>query len=411
MIDDGGENSRMGPRPLGLHLGLASMTVGSAAAALPLAMSGTLPWLSELEEEGAALQQKLSVINPAELMLATGQQGQRRLQQMMSGIQKYQAHSYKRSVPKRQEIWGRNGAALFEMPVSGLSEDAPIMFMVPSLVNRSYILDLKSDRSFFEALHQNGIRPILLDWGEPKGPIADFTLDQYLLEILYPAFEYLIEKYPTAKIHILGYCMGGTISVPLVEAYQKRIASFVAVAAPWDFHADLGAVAKMFFSATGHWRNVCQTFGNLPVDMLQTLFTALDPNLCMRKFAMFDTLSEDSAAAEDFVALEDWLNDGVPLSTEVALQCLGEWYGLNAPMRGEWFVEGQKVCPQNITIPSMIAVPKSDKIVPPSSALALADVIPNAVVVTPPSGHVGMMAGARAPSGLWQEVINWVEKV
>jgi len=403
-------SNRLGPRPLGLHLGLASMTVGSVAAALPMALGGALPWLPELEEEGAELQKLLQNLDPAELMLAIGREGQQRLQGMMSGIQKYQRHPYKRIQPERETTWSRHGACLLEMPSSSLSSSAPVMFLIPSLVNRSYILDLKEDRSFFKALHQNGIRPVLLDWGEPKGDVADFTLDQYLQQILYPALEYLISRYSKSRVHVLGYCMGGTIAVPLVDAYQKQITSFIAVATPWDFHAELGAVAKMFFSATGHWQQVCQTFGNLPVDMLQTLFTALDPNLCMRKFRMFDQLVPESSAAEDFVALEDWLNDGVPLAREVALQCLGSWYGRNDPVRGEWSVAGKVVCPENITIPSMIAVPKSDKIVPPSSALALANVIPDATVVTPPSGHVGMMAGARAPDGLWRDVITWMEK-
>ena len=37
-----------------------------------------------------------------------------------------------------------------------------------------------------------------------------------------------------------------------------------------------------------------------------------------------------------FVALEDWLNDGVPLPAPVARQCLAGWYGRNEPGRLAW---------------------------------------------------------------------------
>ena len=44
---------------------------------------------------------------------------------------------------------------------------------------------------------------------------------------------------------------------------------------------------------------------------------------------------QEQAEARDFVALEDWLNDGVPLALPVARECLGGWYGDNVPGRGQ----------------------------------------------------------------------------
>src|SRR3546814_10267711 len=49
----------------------------------------------------------------------------------------------------------------------------------------------------------------------------------------------------------------------------------------------------------------------------------LDPQLVVRKFLAFGRLDAASRKAEEFVALEDWLNDGVPLAAPVARECLG----------------------------------------------------------------------------------------
>ncbi|MBE7635697.1 alpha/beta fold hydrolase [Sneathiella sp. P13V-1] len=400
---------RIGPRPMGLHLGLGSLTVTSSVAALPLAQIGNFPWLPELEEEADALSAKLQQFTLPELMLAVGKMGQSRLSGMLTGIQKYHRHPYRRKISDHKIIWKQQGCCLQEFADKKLSLGAPLVFLVPSLVNRSYILDLKENRSFAAFLQSKGFRAVLLDWGVPEGDVASFSLADYFNNILFPAFEFLKSAYPESPKHLLGYCMGGTMSVAVAERYQSDLTSFMAVAAPWDFHAGLGEVGKTMFSATQQWQQVIATFGNLPVDILQTFFTALDPNLCMKKFNMFNQMDMSSERAEDFVALEDWLNDGVPLAGKVAMECLGSWYGDNAPHKGEWILGDNPVCPQNITIPSMIAVPKSDKIVPPQSALSLAEQLENATIVTPPSGHVGMMAGARACSGLWSNVTEWIE--
>src|SRR3546814_20571111 len=74
-----------------------------------------------------------------------------------------------------------------------------------------------------------------------------------------------------------------------------------------------------------------------------TLFRS--PQLVVRKFLAFGRLDAASRKAEEFVALEDWLNDGVPLAAPVARECLGRWYGDNATARGQWRLAGCPVDP------------------------------------------------------------------
>jgi len=42
-----------------------------------------------------------------------------------------------------------------------------------------------------------------------------------------------------------------------------------------------------------------------------------------------------------------------------------------------------------------------------ASALALAARIPHATLHRPPAGHIGMVAGARAETGLWEPLLGW----
>jgi poly(3-hydroxyalkanoate) synthetase len=149
----------------------------------------------------------------------------------------------------------------------------------------------------------------------------------------------------------------------------------------------------------------------LPVDVLQSLFALLDPWSVADKYRGFANLPQDSKRAKLFVALEDWLNDGVPLAAPVTRACLGEWYGENAPARGTWRIAGLPVDPTQIRLPTFVAVPGRDRIVPPESARPLAALIAGAVLHQPNAGHIGMAAGARAEALLWRPLLDWLRSL
>ena len=66
------------------------------------------------------------------------------------------------------------------------------------------------------------------------------------------------------------------------------------------------------------------------------LLLGLDPFGVAAKYRAFARLRQDSERARLFVALEDWLNDGIPLAAPVARECMAGWYGGNTPARGAW---------------------------------------------------------------------------
>ena len=142
--------------------------------------------------------------------------------------------------------------------------------------------------------------------------------------------------------------------------------------------------------------------------MIQSLFLALDPFLAERKFIHFGTLDPAGAAARAFVALEDWINDGVPLARKVAVECARSWYRDNAPARGLWQVDGRAVRPPELGVPALLVLPRRDRIVPPRSAEPLASAIPGAEILRPPFGHIGMMASSGAPETVWQPIVQWL---
>src|SRR5438046_1865185 len=62
-----------------------------------------------------------------------------RLQDFMEGIKLYQQMEFKRTVKNPPTIWAMGSAKVLDYSQT-LSHDAPILFVVPSLINRAYVL-------------------------------------------------------------------------------------------------------------------------------------------------------------------------------------------------------------------------------------------------------------------------------
>jgi poly(3-hydroxyalkanoate) synthetase len=202
--------------------------------------------------------------------------------------------------------------------------------------------------------------------------------------------------------------MGGTFATAAAALRPDLISGLALLAAPWDFHAgDIERLHKLA-ATCAVLEPMLRDAATVPVDGLQMLFALDDPMAVAEKFRRFGHLGQDSDAAHLFVALEDWLNDGVPLSGATARECLRGWYRDNLPMRGEWRVAGLAINPASIQVPAFVAVPRRDRIVPPESALPLARLLPRVTLVEPDSGHVGMTAGRSAKQVLWEPLRDWL---
>jgi polyhydroxyalkanoate synthase len=371
--DAPGPLHRRGPRPLLLHLTLAMLKSRASPGAWPTSNAG---WPSS---NAAA-----DGFSPDAALIA--------------GIAAYRRHPFRRTLADPPTLWAEGDTRLLDYGGTG-----PTVLFVPSLINRAYVLDLTEGRSMLRWFAANGVRPLLLDWGWPGEVERRFSLTDYIAGRLERAL-----LAAGGKIVLAGYCMGGLLTLAAALRRPDLVSALALLATPWDFHADdveratnVANMLPLLEPAMG--------FANaLPVDALQLLFALLDPDGIAQKYRAFSGLDPQGERAKMFVALEDWLNDGVPLAAPVARECLAGWYGANTPGAGTWRVAGQAVDPGALTLPTFVAVPARDRIVPPESARPLAERIPGAVLHTPAAGHIGMAAGATAERALWRPLAEWV---
>jgi polyhydroxyalkanoate synthase len=363
-----------------------------------------LPWRPEFALAGGTLSLALaSVRNNDAFGGALDEELTRRAALFLDGIERYRQHPYRRDLPEPPVLWQEGTTRLLDYRPRG----GPPVLVIPSLINRAYILDLAPAQSLLRHLAEQGLRPLLVDWDAPGEVERGFGLDDYIIRRLEPAAA-VARQAAGAVPAVLGYCMGGLLALALAARRPELVRSLALLATPWRFHAERAEQAKLLGVLAEPIARSYAALGEVPVDVLQALFAAQDPLLGLRKFSRFAELPQDGTAAQGFVALEDWLNDGVPLSIPVARECLGGWYGEDRPGRGQWQVGGKRILPRDIDVPALVVVPAQDRIVAPATAAVLTDELPQAERMRPPLGHIGMVVARDAPTAVWVPLGAWL---
>jgi polyhydroxyalkanoate synthase len=336
----------------------------------------------------------------------------RRLQRLADGVLAYRQSPVHRTLENPPAVWSEGNTRLLDYGAThraARARRARAVLVVPSLINRWEVLDLTVEKSLLRAMAALGLRPYLVDWGTPNAEERRFDTTAYVAR-LERALGFVGKRARRAPA-VLGYCMGGTLAVALAARKPRRVAGLALLAAPWDFHADRSGQAFLL-TAGPLLAQLADQAGELPVDILQTLFWSLDPWLAVKKFGRFLGMDQHSDSARDFVLLEDWLNDGAPLAGPVARECLVGWYGDNLPGSNKWVVGGKRIVPSKISKPALVMIPSGDRIVPPLSAAALVDPkrgLKNATRLDLPLGHIGMVVSGRARELCWTPLIDWLK--
>jgi polyhydroxyalkanoate synthase len=380
--------SRRGPRPLLLHLSLAWMRSSASIVESP---SWSNVW-RHLSETGAAPPVEAEAL---QAVFAAAAEQDRAL---IAGIAAYRAFPYRRDSKDPPVAWQEGETRLLDYGGSGR-----VVVFVPSLVNRAYILDLMPEASMLGWLAGQEVHPYLLDWGWPGEVERQFTLTDYIAGRL----ERALAAIPGPLV-LVGYCMGGLLALAAALRQPEKISALGLLATPWDFQAADAAKAKQLAECLPILEPMMKFSGTLPIDALQTLFTMVDPYGVGEKYRDFASQDKTAPRALRFVAMEDWLADGVPLAAPVARETIGGWYGANSPAHGIWRVAGLAVNPKTFNRPCFCAAPARDRLVPPESARPLASLIKNTIYLEPAAGHIGMIAGTNAKTALWEPFAEWL---
>lgn len=272
------------------------------------------------------------------------------------------------------------------------------VILVPSLINGSEVFDLTAENSLLAWLGDQGLQAHLLDWGEAGSEERDVSIADHAARYLVPLMDRI-----GRDVALIGYCLGGTIAI--AASMIRPPSALALIATPWDFS---GYPSQAREGLQHLWNAASQTaeaIGLFPAETLQQIFWQLDAARTIRKFEEFAGKDPTSPSGKNYVAVEDWTNGGGPLTFAAGRDLMAELFIGNATGQGRWRIGETVVDPAMLALPILNILSTVDRITPASTAWQGGEI--NAF----DQGHVGMMVGSRARTGLWPALRDWLSQV
>jgi len=276
-----------------------------------------------------------------------------------------------------------------------LQQGNPLL-LVPSLINRAYIMDLMKNSSLAAHLREAGIPVYLLDWGLP-GPQHDhLDLGFYIDDLMTMARRAVSQDRGGDEVELLGYCMGGTMSLLHCALHPGAVPRLTLLAAPIDFHND-GVLSLWARAEVFDVDRLVATLHHMDPVMLQTSFLMLKPLSTFQKFKALYENSLDPKMTDSHIHLERWLSDNVAVPGAAYREYVKLCYHDNALIEGTATLKGHKIDLRQVTTPILNIMARKDHIVPLPSAQIVSTLVGGPVQeVVIDAGHIGIAMGRKA---------------
>ena len=172
----GSPDRRLAPRPLPAHLTAAMMLWLSSRVALRFLKNVSLP-SNAAGRRLCALAAEIDAFGGDSVAAALDSEIANRAASYLTGLETYRRHPFRRRRAVPPVLWREGTTRLFDY---GCNTTGPVVLVVPSMINRYYVLDLLPERSFLRHLAAQGLRPVVVDWGVPGSDERDFDLTDYV---------------------------------------------------------------------------------------------------------------------------------------------------------------------------------------------------------------------------------------
>ncbi|EKD83094.1 MAG: poly(R)-hydroxyalkanoic acid synthase subunit PhaC [uncultured bacterium] len=297
--------------------------------------------------------------------------------------------NYPRGVTPREEVYNAGNVSLLRFISPEGVEGTPLL-IIPSLINRWYILDVTEETSFIRQFAQQ--RPTyLIDWGYPDDEVGHLPLSHYYHRSIKRAVRQISRQNNVDKVDMLGYCIGGTMAYAFACLEPKLVDHLVLLTAPIDF-TDAG----IFATYAEHFpiEEFSASMNKMPGWLLAFSFQFVQPLGVYQKTKMFHDKFESQSFAKLYNAMERWIADPVSFPAKAYYELITDLYKKNLLAQGRLMTaDGLPVDPAARRAKTLILNAGKDHIAPlTTTALPASDQAPVSEI-TISSGHIGITTG------------------
>jgi len=285
------------------------------------------------------------------------------------------------------------------------------LLLIPPLMARTYVYDLRPEHSFARSLRNRGYDVFVLDFEVPDAADAGLRLDDYVLRFVPRAVAATVAASGARRVSLVGYCMGGIFALLHAAAFEDdRIANLVTVGSPVNFEK-MGLLTVL--SRLAHGRTVdavMDRLGNVPGGLAAQGFKLMSGMRSVTKWADLFIHLYDDEYVRGFDAINTWVNDLLPYPRDAFKQLVKDVISGNKMLKRRLKFGDRVADLSRVRAPLLAFAGRSDNVAPVASAREIVDLVSSTdkefrIV---PGGHVGVVAGSSAPRAVWGPTADWL---
>jgi len=239
------------------------------------------------------------------------------------------------------------------------------VLILPAWIMKYYILDLSPDNSLVKWLVGEGHTVFIVSWRNPVKDDRNLSMDDYYRLGAMSAIDAVCEVIPGTQMHLMGYCLGGTLAMIVAAAmardHDNRLKSLSLLAAQGDFTEAGELMLFITDSEISFLENIMWEQGYLDTKQMAGSFQMLRSYDLIWSKMVDDYMHGEKRGMIDMLA---WNADATRMPYKMHSEYLRKLFLNNDFAEGHFKVEGELVAPKNIQLPVFAVSTETDHVAP-----------------------------------------------
>lgn len=277
----------------------------------------------------------------------------------------YNETPYKDGITPRQAIWKKNKATLWYYRAPGKRYSVPV-FIIYSLINQPFILDLQNGGSTIEALVHKGFDVYMIDYGKPGLEDRDMTLSNVITLYIQQSMKAAIKHSRANEMTVFGYCLGGTLAAIYASIAEEQIKNLVLFVTPIDFQtpAYFDNWVKALRNGEVEKFSYVDELGLIPASNVEAGIRLVTSPVYLTPYLSLLLNRHDQAYVDKWHRFNTWTKGHIPLTSGVAKQITEDLTKENKVIKDLFEVNGKKARLSNIKANLLVVGTEGDRLVP-----------------------------------------------